>query len=201
MAGFYRKDLATRRALTKRAVSERTTLVERWESVLEENTKGWADRAQHISLLVRDQDSVADLGCGPMHLERFLRSSVRYLPVDVVRRDARTIVVDLNQEELPRLSASCIVAAGVLEYIHDVPKLLSSISRHFKMAVLTYNISENTPSQETREGHGWVNSFTDSDLEDEFIKARLVLLEKHLYGSQMIWKLESGYHLQQTLGE
>jgi|ERR1035437_3964253 hypothetical protein len=190
MVAFYRKDLAARRALTKKAIAERATILERWESVSEENTKGWADRARIIASLLKDERSVVDLGCGPMHLERFLSREVKYIPVDVMRRDDRTIIVDLNKDELPTLDADCLVAGGVLEYIHDVPKLLSSISKCFKTSVVTYNINEKTPSIETREGHGWVNSFTTTDLEADFEQVCLTVLEKLSYGSQLIWKLK-----------
>jgi hypothetical protein len=190
MAAFYNKDFGTRRALTKRVISEKATLLERWQDVTDES-KLWTGRAQRIASLIRGQESVVDLGCGTMQLEHFLPPTVKYLAVDVVRRDDRTIVVDLNTQALPHLMADCLVAAGILEYIHDVPKLLLAISRSFKTSIVSYNILEKTPSQEKRESHAWVNSYTLLDLESEFLRVGLTILERLPYGSQIIWKLSS----------
>ena len=57
---------------------------------------GWSKRAALAAEFLGFARSVADLGCGTMTLERYLSEGTRYVPVDVCRRDERTIVCDFN---------------------------------------------------------------------------------------------------------
>jgi len=59
-----------------------------------------------------------------MTLEQFLAPGTTYIPVDVVSREGRTVVVDLDQETLPAFDAESAVALGLLEYVYDVPRCL-----------------------------------------------------------------------------
>ena len=63
---------------------------------------------------------VVDLGCGQMILEPLLPSQCHYQPVDVVRRDARTLVSDLTNGVIsPLVEPSHIALAGFVALLDD----------------------------------------------------------------------------------
>lgn len=49
---------------------------------------------------------VVDLGCGAMSLERHLPAGCQYVPSDLVARDARTRVCDLNRANCPQATSA-----------------------------------------------------------------------------------------------
>lgn len=111
-----------------------------------ENTPGWwsalSTRWHRRSAIagdwLKDQIAVADIGCGLMTLRQYLPKDVRYLPVDIVPRGADTIVVDLNRESLPALSADAAAVLGVVEYLEDPGAFLAQL-RSFPDVVISYN--------------------------------------------------------------
>lgn len=84
---------------------------------------------------------VFDVGCGAMTLEKFLPEQSLYQPCDVVARDARTVVCDLNQDELPETHVSnsdIITLLGVIEYLYHPEKILQQIARLDKTVLVSY---------------------------------------------------------------
>ena len=142
--------------------------------------------------MLGDPRAVIDLGCGLMTLEEYLPAGTAYIPVDVVRRDERTIVIDLNRQPLPDLHAPAIVGLGLLEYIFDVPALLARIARLHRTVILSYNGLAELPDMAIRTGHAWVTHFTTDELEAMFAAAGLtVQARERLDGTQTIWRLSS----------
>ena len=189
VGGFYDLDAAQRRELTAAAVAERRTLLERWKHIDQEGTAAWDERAGVAASMLDDVASVLDLGCGLMYLERHLREGVRYLPVDVVARDGRTILVDLNVTPLPALDADCAVALGLLEYLHNVPGLLREMAK-YRRVVVSYSPMEKLPDLAERQAHAWVSHLSESALEAAFADTGLVVLDcREFRDVQTIWSL------------
>jgi len=101
------------------------------------NTK-WERRTRLAAEWLQDAAVVADIGCGLMALEAFLPASTRYLPMDVVPRDARTLVFDLNKDPIPAVDCDAAVFLGVLEYTDDVGLVLTQV-RRFPRCLISYN--------------------------------------------------------------
>ena len=117
----------------------------------------WQARAAVAAELLRDARCVADLGCGGMELERYLAPGQRYVPVDLVARDDRTIVVDLEKDPLPAIDADACALLGVLAYLFDPRAVLEKVrAASFARAVVSYNVR---PELDVRLGNGWVNHF------------------------------------------
>ena len=79
----------------------------------------WDLRAEFAARFVRRKLKVLDVGCGAMAVERHFEPSA-YLPADIVARDHRTRLVDLNKATLPAAwleEAQLVVMLGVLEYL------------------------------------------------------------------------------------
>lgn len=190
---FYSMGLDARLALVKAAQEERRTLISRWEALPFEATDGWSPRAQAAAGMLGGMAAVLDLGCGMMALERYLAPGVRYLPVDVVRRDDRTLVIDLNREELPLgLEVAGVAALGLVEYLYDVPKFLGQIARIGSDVVVSYNTTDHFPDVDLRTGHAWVNHLALDDMERLFEDNGLLVVEAvQLDLTQTLWKLRS----------
>jgi len=176
--------------LTKGLISEKDTNLDRWIFIASESNDRWNERAKLAASMIVDQKSVADFGCGLMYIEKYLSPGTRYFPVDVVRRDKRTIVTDLNNAALPEIDADCAVGLGLLEYIHDVPELLKSLANSYKIVLLSYIPTDFLPSRDGRLATGWVNGYSTVELEEEFEQAGFRIEERQRFdGGPLIWRL------------
>ncbi len=122
----------------------------------------WDGRANFAAKFIPAGTRVLDLGCGAMALEKRLPFGCAYLPCDIVARDSRTRVCDLNRDEYPDElfpQADLITLLGVTEYIFDVPALLARLRASQRSLLVSYCPSDNglpTP----RANLGWVNHYT-----------------------------------------
>jgi hypothetical protein len=161
VARFGQRRPEERRKETETLISVRGTDVERWSEP--ENLKlTWARRAEVAGRLIPRNARLLDLGCGAMDLERFLDPSVTYIPADIVRRDERTLLCDLNAGELPQIDVDVITLLGVLEYVHDVARLLGRLRRMQATVICSYNPID-LGSTDRRE-QGWFNDLTSAGL-------------------------------------
>lgn len=192
-SNFYDLSFTERKKRTLEAIDERRTLVSRWETLATEITDSWAIRAQRAAAFLGDIQSVADVGCGMMLLERYLDDNIRYVPLDVVRRDDRTIVVDLNKETLPSdLGVDYIAGLGLLEYLFDVPRLLQQVANHYEGAVFSYNAIDHFTDVEERTGHAWVNHYSVDQLDELFLSSGFLIEERvQCDATQTMWRLRS----------
>nr|WP_246617467.1 putative nucleotide-diphospho-sugar transferase [Rhizobium populisoli] len=123
----------------------------------------WSGRAEIVASLIDAPDVVLDLGCGGMDLERHLKPGVTYQPSDIVSRDARTIVCDLNKGELPDIKASVVSMLGVLEYIHDPKLLLDRLAVKWPRLLVTYYPTD-FDGKRDRSAHGWFSALSSAGL-------------------------------------
>jgi Domain of unknown function (DUF4915) len=143
-----------RRALARRAAENREPLRERWAVMTRCAPEGWHTRAAAAAAWLSTARSVADLGCGAMTLERYLAPDQRYVPVDLVARDERTIVLDLERDDLAPAAADACALLGVLGYLFDPLCVLRKVRATFARAVVSYNFQS---EMELRLANGWVN--------------------------------------------
>lgn len=168
MKAWHELAEAERAALTLKARSESVPLVDRWTQLDVTVSKKWLPRAKIAAELLTEARSVADLGCGQMLLETVLRADQVYIPLDLVRRDSRTIIVDFNSEPIPQINATHFAALGLLEYLYSLEDFLVRLRTQFKSGVLSF-FARHATTEVNRLSHGWVNHQT----EDEF--RRLVM--------------------------
>ena len=187
---FYDNDEKARQSMTMAAIAARRTLIERWETLALESTGAWEPRAHRAASLLKGIGSVVDFGCGGMTLERFLPPGTRYLPVDVVRRDSRTVVIDLNEKLSFDIPAEAAVAIGLLEYLFDVPLFLTHLGHLYPLLVCSYNPADMPGASLNRPSHGWVNAFTRTELESIFASCGYCIQEAiQIDDHQMLWRL------------
>jgi SAM-dependent methyltransferase len=170
--GFYEHSRDERIRMVRERSDQRATLMERWVHLNPKVSAGWIARAQTAAGLLKDAHSVLDIGCGVMLIEQYLQPNTRYIPMDVVRRDERTLVVDLNQHDLPSVDFDCALGLGVLEYLYDPARLLRAVAQHCRTgALFSYNPTDAWPSLEQRTADAWVSHLSVQQLEHSFTQA------------------------------
>ncbi len=155
---------------TQRLISDRLSDVERW-SRGENFSQTWSARAEMVARLIDPGLTVLDLGCGAnMDLEKALGPQTCYIPADLVARDTRTLVCDLNAGQTPEVEADVVVMLGVIEYLHDPQAVLDRLARRYRRLIATYTPVELNPQQDRR-AHGWFNDLTSAGLVEMAIAA------------------------------
>jgi len=152
----------------------------------------WEPRSRTAAALVPAGSVVLDLGCGAMTLERYLPGGCTYVPSDLVARDERTIVCDLNRGDLPdRPDATLVTMLGVLEYVIDPPAFLARLARLQRPVLLSYCPREFT-AHLNRQGLGWLNHFDLQELRGMLQQAGFALsLELRIDPIQVLFRLDS----------
>ena len=164
-----------RRALTLRAIEDREPLRARWSVMTRRAAEDWHSRAAAAAAWLTTASSVADLGCGAMTLERYLAAEQRYVPVDLVARDARTIVLDLERDDLAPAAADACALLGVLAYLFDPLAVMRKVRASFARAVVSYNVR---PEMGIRLANGWVNHLDHAGVLALFDAAGLTVVQQ-----------------------
>lgn len=188
--GFYERSEEDRVALTECAISRGGTLLERWSVLAASEADGWSARSAMAAAWLSDQPGVLDLGCGLMTLERFLRPGQVYVPCDVVRRDGRTLVCDLNHEPPPEAGVPAAACLGLLEYLHDPQAVLRSLVRTYRVCVVSYCVTDAPDPLGARRAHAWVNDHDTQGIETLFAAAGWSVERSAMVdGLQRLWRL------------
>ncbi len=126
----------------------------------------WNARAVLAAKLIPAGSRVLDLGCGAMELERHLPPTCTYRPADVVARDPRTRIVDLNAgtpaEEL-FASIDVVVMLGVWEYLYRPDETFVALARAGVTTVCSYCVTDITGDVYERRRSGWVNDLSTAE--------------------------------------
>jgi len=118
----------------------------------------WKMRITVMASYIDISGVVADFGCGLMWLEPLLNQSNSYLPIDYIARDSRTLVLDLNVDQIPDLNVDIAFLSGILEYIKDVNAFINQLTnRNFKKIILSYCTLEKFNNINSRISLNWVS--------------------------------------------
>lgn len=162
----------------------------RWHK-LENLKEGWDSRTKLIASMVPPDTSVLEFGAGRMTLPKYLHRSCRYTPSDIVDRGMGTIVCDLNKDGLPVFPFhDVVVFAGVLEYVHNVPQLLTILRDSCAGVIASYAVSEGVPENRRvfRRQQGWVNDYTSKMFVEMFKNAGFECDELREWKKQIVCK-------------
>jgi hypothetical protein len=172
------------------AISDGRTEPALWRELPAEKSDKWAFRAERAAALLNGAGvtSVLELGCFRMSLERFLAPGTAYLPSDLVRRDARTIVCDLNAEPVPVVQADAVAALGVLEHLAAPAEVMARLSAHYPLAVVTYNPLDLVPLGKPR--RHFLNDFTRDEVA-ALLSRDWRIVHEEVLGHQLMFLLQS----------
>jgi hypothetical protein len=122
----------------------------------------WEARAAAAADLIGAGTRVLDIGCGAMRLEHHLPFRCHYQPMDIVARDERTVIADLNVDPLPEeLVEACdlVVMLGVWEYLYRPDEIFAAIAAAGKPILCSYCDMESATGVDRR-ALGWVNDLS-----------------------------------------
>lgn len=146
----------------KHVIETGQTDLTRWSDA-KQLEPAWEARAVVASDFIAAGTRVLDIGCGAMKLERHLPFGATYQPCDVVARDDRTIVADLNTDPLPVKSveaADLVTMLGVWEYLYKPDELFRAFAATGKPILCSYCDATLTANVDRRRALGWVNDFS-----------------------------------------
>jgi hypothetical protein len=170
-------------------VASQDTNLERWQQ-FNALSPDWERRARIACEWIPAGVKVADIGCGRMDLEKLLKQC-EYIPVDVVARDHRTTVVDLNHADLPEnvlRQAEFATFLGVLEYLHRPEAVLTQLAKHGITVLCSYQLA-NFSTPQIREKEGWFNAFTASEFVNLASECGFRVEKSSLYDQQGLYLL------------
>jgi hypothetical protein len=118
--------------------------------------EAWKRRIARMASLITVPGVVADFGCGMMWLETMLSPRNSYLPIDFVRRDDRTLVLDLNTDTLEGIHADVAFLSGVMEYVKDLGGFARRLQdRGFRQIIASYCTLDDHPDMKLRQALNW----------------------------------------------
>lgn len=136
----------------------------------------WKNRISFMANLLKPEDqTLIDMGCGPMWLKEILPSSILYRGLDYTARDSQTLVFDINKGEFPDVRVDVFFCSGILEYVHDLNWLVDRMSAYGNTVILSYTTLELYPSIPTRQKLGWANHYSRKEIMHIFEKQGFVL--------------------------
>ena len=149
----------------------------------------WDGRARLIAALVPPNSSVIEFGAGTLALKDFLPRGCQYTPSDLVDRGQGTLVYNLNGRRLAPIPRHDVaVFGGVLEYVHDIPRLISELSHSVECIIASYAVTDSNPDD--RRGRGWVNDLSSTTLLNLFAAHGFQMDREDRWGSQCIYRLK-----------
>ena len=144
-----------------------------WENI--EFFADWSNRSRIMSEFInRKFTSLLDLGCGQMHIKKYLPDTIRYYGCDYKARDNDTIICDLSQGEFPDIKVDICFMAGVLEYLTNWKTVIEKMTSCCKQIIISYSTTEEAPVRDER----WVNDLSERDLLEYVSANGFSLVEK-----------------------
>lgn len=135
----------------------------RW-SKLETLLDSWDERTKILASFITPNSAVLEFGAGRQVLKSFLPEGCSYYHSDIVMRDEKTLVIDLN-EELPELpKVNYVVFSGVLEYVKDIEGVLKHCLKYSDTILFSYATLESFSNLTNRRVSGWISDLSEKEI-------------------------------------
>jgi hypothetical protein len=155
----------------------------------------WEPRNAKVAAMIPQNSKVLEFGAGSLTLPRYLPSGCTHIPSDIKKRKPGFLVCDLNSPNLPDLpKVDVVVFSGVLEYIHDLRRVVSYIEPVCHTVVCSYSmIIKNGNLLEIlhRRSDGFVNDFVEDEFISFFTQQKFSLVEKSYFDNQVLCKFKA----------
>src|SRR5207249_2256503 len=166
------------------------TDVRRWRRNAFERP-AWDERNRMIAGLIPEHVSVLDLGAGAQTLRWHLKPGCHYQPCDLVKSSDDVLLCDFNAGAYPKTERDYdyVVCSGVLEYIRAPRAFLARIARLGRRVILSYAVARPDDSRWRRLRDGWVNGYSQSELERHFDELGFQWRQTGAWGRQSIYMI------------
>jgi 2-polyprenyl-3-methyl-5-hydroxy-6-metoxy-1,4-benzoquinol methylase len=143
------------------------------------------DRAKVAAEFVWTGARVLEIGSGVGRLRTLIADRCDYTGADLVPLDEKTLVLDLDNDPMPRGSWDIVVLLEVLEYLHHPQEALRKIASAAKQLVISYccQNAEHAQSADARSSRGWVSSLTEESFANEVATLGFNLSDRQLFQS------------------
>ena len=184
LKSFFRRPVAYAKVMLG---MRKITDLSRWEEPSNLRPE-WDDRTRIIAELVPGGSKVIEFGAARLVLQQYLKPGCTYQPADLVSRSEDTLLLDLNGS-LPDLGQRYDVAvfSGVLEYVHDLHRLMQWLQSVSEMVIFSYAVTDHLSDPITRSRNGWVNHLSDHEVQQMVERAHLVCMSKTYWEGQCIY--------------
>lgn len=164
-----------------------STDFERWQDPSSLRPE-WDERTRLMAKLIPDGSGVIEFGAARLVLPRYLEPACTYQPVDLVKRSDDTLAFDLNGPlpSLPRLY-DYAVFSGVLEYVQDADRVMRWLPGVANQVIFSYAVTDFLSDPVTRRRHGWVNSWSNTDVRKLIDRSGLECLSTQRWQEQLIY--------------
>ena len=153
-----------------------------WENI--EYFGNWEERSLAMSSFIAlDCSSLLDIGCGEMHIRKFLPECTKYYGCDYKKRDENTIVCDLAKDEFPTINTDVIFISGVFEYLTNWKNVFKKCADCCKQIIMSYSTIELAKERDPI----WVNAISYKEIIDEAQKNGFVLNGQDTFKTSMIF--------------
>lgn len=152
--------------------------------------KGWDERTALLAKWIKPNSIILEFGAGREILSNFLPNNCIYVSTDIIKRSEKMIECDLNAKELYNFSYHDVCFfSGVLEYVYDIPRLVSFLSNRCKYIIASYaSIDvEDENILVFRRKFGWVNDYTSQEIISIFQKYGFRLEETKKWEKQNLF--------------
>lgn len=183
-----RERIAYVEALRARGGSEAA----RWAQP-ESHREGWGQRGIELARLVKPGERVFEFGAGRSQVAAALPSGCRYVGSDATPLAPDVVVFDLNAPNLaPIEDFDVALFSGVLEYVHDLPRLLEYLSRSFCSVVASYapRLGGSAAEIEVRRYSGWFNDYAKAEFERLFADAGFAIASGSEWKAQLLYRFD-----------
>jgi hypothetical protein len=153
----------------------------------------WAARTVALAAFVRAGERVFEFGSGRSALPSALPPECMYTGSDLVPLAPGVIYFDLNAITLPPIVGYDVALfSGVLEYVHDLRRVIEFTVSNFKVVICSYAVMRDESPQEIakRRYSGWFNDATEHGLVSMFVAAGFTLTGQDLWGAQALFRFE-----------
>lgn len=146
----------------------------------------WKQRIELLATFISECGPVADFGCGMMWLERHLPATCTYLPLDLHRRDDRTIIFDANRDSIPDRPFAVAFLSGMLEYVASPESFLEQlIERRPRQIVMSYVSTDLLPGLAYRRSLHWQSHLSTRDILSRVVGPYRLTRYQELRGNQL----------------
>ena len=160
--------------------------LKRWEPI-ENHNQSWEDRTIRMAKFIVPNSKVIEFGAGRMVITDYLPENCSYTPSDIVDRGNSTIILDLNNTDLPIFDHyDYCIFSGVLEYVNNVPKLIKHLSVSMDTFIISYAVVKEGNILK-RGIHGWVNNYNDEAIIKIFKENEYTVANKAKWLNQEIY--------------
>jgi hypothetical protein len=139
----------------------------------------WKKRAAAAARWMLPATTILDIGCGDMTLERLLPPGCRYIPSDVVKRDDRTVVCDLNKDQLPPMFVTYAVVLGVMEHLVNPYNCIKELEKLACPVIISYHFD--------RWDSRWAKRLTRAEFEKMFGRYRITQRQTVSLGQELMY--------------